>query len=743
MKNTYMQPAPAGLKYSALTLAITASLPISLANAEELKELPTAQASAQTEEVYKVDNSTSVKYTQPLLDTAKTISVIPQSVMKDRNIDSLRDALRNVPGISMAAGEGGAPTGDSMSIRGFSARNDIMIDSVRDIAGYTRDTYNVEAIEVAKGPGSAVYGRGATGGSINLQTKTAKLDEFADVSLRLGSEADHRAQLDVNKAVGETSAVRVNVLSDAGDVAGRNEVNNATKAIALSFATGVGTDSRFTVNADYQLQDNLPDYGMPWVSNSATSDPVAELASSEGGAPPADFSNFYGNVYRDFEDIKAQSITAKYEKDLNASTTLRVLGRTGAVTRESITSAPRFISLTTSTDVRLNSAKTRDTRDSLNVLQIDLLGQYQWGGVTHDVVTGFEMGKEKFERWVYGDSGTDNLIATSALTDLYNPNPRVEYNGTYERLGKDDEATGDTTSVYVFDTLTLNAQWEVSAGVRYDSFETEYFYDLSGDDPSVKISTEDSQLSWNLGVVYKPAENGSVYFGAGNSFNSMAEDLTASTRTDSNQSNLSPEKTMSYEVGTKWELVEGKLFVSGALFRTDKTNALTDDPFFAADSDQSRYDTLDGHQRVDGLELSVVGQFTDQLSVTAGYTFQKSEVLNAEGDDEIDQEGNALPRTPEHSFSVWSRYDVNEKLAFGLGAQYMGERYNSASSAGREKADDYLLLDMMVSYQINDAWNIQLNGENLSDEAYVDQLGGGHFVPGNGRFITVKTSYAF
>ncbi|MDO6422434.1 TonB-dependent receptor [Saccharophagus degradans] len=743
MKNKHSQPALTGFKYSALTLAISAALPISMANAEEITELATAKASAQTEESYKVDESTSVKYTQPLLDTAKSISVIPQSVMKDRNVDSLRDALRNVPGISMAAGEGGTPTGDSMSIRGFSTQNDIMIDSVRDIAGYTRDTYNVEAIEVAKGPGSAVYGRGATGGSINLQTKTAKLDEFADVSLRLGSESDHRAQLDVNKTLGATSALRVNVLSDAGDVAGRDEVNNATKAVALSFATGIGTDSRLSVNADFQTQDNLPDYGIPWVSNSATSDPVAELADSEGGAPPVEFSNFYGNVYRDFEDIKAQSLTVKYEKDLNASTTLRVLGRTGSVSRESVVTAPRFISLTTSTDVRLSDEKTRDTRDSLNVVQVDLLGQYQLGGVTHDIVAGFEMGKEKFERGVYDDNGTDNLDTTPELTDLYNPNPRVNYEGTYTSLGKDDKATGDTTSIYAFDTLTLNPNWEVSVGLRYDIFETEYYYDLSGDDPSVKVGTEDSQLSWNLGVVYKPAENGSVYFGAGNSFNPMAEDLTANTRTDSNMHNLDPEKTTSYEVGTKWELLDSKLFVSGALFRTDKTNALTDDPFFTADSEQSRYDTLNGHQRVDGLELSAVGQVSDQLSITAGYTFQKSEVLNAEGDDEADQEGNALPRTPEHSFSLWGRYDVNEKLAFGLGSQYLGERYNSTSTTGREKANDYQIFDLMVSYQISDAWAVQLNAENLTDESYIDQLGGGHFIPGDGRYVSVKTSFSF
>lgn len=140
MQNKQQSPALAGFKRSALALAVATALPGGTAFAEDIRELPTARASAQSGDSYKVDKSTSLKYTQPLLDTAKTITVISQSVMKDRNVDSLRDALRNVPGISLAAGEGGTPTGDQMSIRGFDARNNITIDGVRDIAGYTRDT---------------------------------------------------------------------------------------------------------------------------------------------------------------------------------------------------------------------------------------------------------------------------------------------------------------------------------------------------------------------------------------------------------------------------------------------------------------------------------------------------------------------------------------------------------------------------------------------------------------------------
>ncbi|MBU2871690.1 TonB-dependent siderophore receptor [Colwellia sp. E2M01] len=731
-----------GFKLSALTLVIAATLPVKTVFAEEIKELATSSASAEAEQSYKVDRSTSEKYTQELVNTPKTITIISESVMKDRNVDSLRDALRSVPGISMAAGEGGAPTGDSMSIRGFNASNNVMIDGVRDIAGYNRDTYNVEAIEVAKGPGSAIYGRGAAGGVVNLETKTAKLDDFADVSLRVGSEGDYRGQVDGNVTVGETSAVRVNVLVDDGETAGRDNVERATNAIALGFTHGLGTDSRLSINADYQKQDNMPDYGIPWVSNYSNRDDrvIADnLAAYEGGTPPVDFSNFYGNVYRDFEDIEGSSITVKYEKDITATTKLRVLGRTGSIERQSIINAPRFTSTTDDTtgittygadeEIGLGGEKTRDTKNSMSVVQFDLIGQYDLGGMTHDIVAGAEFAKEKFERWNYTATVTDNLQTIN--TDMYNPDNFVAYTGKYERTDKSNEATGTTTAFYAFDTVTINPEWQVSAGLRYDMFDTEYFYDLDGADPSLKVETDEGFVSWNFGLVYKPAENGSIYFGAGNAFTSSAEDVTASTGT-----NLDPEETMSYEIGTKWAFYNNDLLLSAALFHSEKINALTEDPDFAGE------DILDGEQSVTGLELSVVGQVNEDFSVTAAYTYQQSEVTSASGADAV-QIGYELPRTPENSASLWGHYTITEKFAAGLGAEYVGDRYNSSDPGGRELADGYVIFDAMVSYQVTDKFLVQANGENLTGEEYVDQLGGGHFVPGDGRYFSINASYSF
>ncbi len=719
-RRTYIKPLAA---FVTATLSTWASAQ----GAENIQELSVTKAKTQSEQSYKVEKSSSIKNTQPLVDTAKSITVINKAVMKDRNVDSLQDALRNVSGISLAAGEGGAPAGDSLSIRGFSAANDIFIDGIRDIAGYDRDTYNVEQIEVAKGPSSATTGRGSTGGSINLTTKTATLDEFNDASLRLGTESDYRAQIDSNFKVAETSALRVNLLVDKGDVAGRDHVEKEKQAVAVSFATGLGTNSRFNLNADYQNQDNMSDYGIPWVGSS----PVAELAGSENAAPPVNFTNFYGNVYRDFEDIEAYSTTAKYEYDLSQTTTLRAQGRIGRVERKDTVTAPRFIDVKTTTDIRMSDVKNRDTRNELATLQLDLVGEYYFAGVKHNVVTGVELTNETFSRWNVTALVADNLKNEPALNDLYNPDAYLPYTGQYGRDGTSTEAVAKTRAIYAFDTITFNEYWQLTAGLRSEQYDSDYQYDYK--DPALTISTSDTMTSWNASAVYKPSQNSSIYFGAGNSYNPSAEGIAVSTR--GNSSELDPEKSQSYELGTKWNLLDDKLMTSAAIFRTVKTNARVDDP----NSDQRGVEVLDGEQRVQGLELSATGIITDELSIIGSYSYQDSEVTESTVDGDV---GHNLARAPKNSYSVWARYDFSDAIAAGFGAQYIGERYNGNSATSR-KADSYVLFDMMLSYQATEQLSIQFNGENLTDEDYEDKLGGGHFIPGQGRYFTLTASYSF
>jgi catecholate siderophore receptor len=710
--------------HSAIALALSAVMPIGLSHAQEVKELAVSQASAQTEDSYKIDQSTSDKYPLPLLDTAKTITVISQSVMKDRNVDNLRDALRNVPGISMAAGEGGAPPGDSMSIRGFDASNDIFIDGIRDLAGYSRDTYNTESIEVSKGPGSTTNGRGSAGGSINMQTKTAKLDDFADASLRIGTEDDYRASVDFNTQIGQHTALRINLLAEDGDVAGRNYVSNQSQALAATLMTQLNAESTLSVSADVLTQDNVPDYGIPWVSN-VTSGPLVDYANS---TPPVNFDNFYGNLHRDFEDIEAKSVTVKYENQLNASTKLIAKARTASVDRVNVVTAPRFISVSDSTDVRLSDEKTRDTSNSINIVQVDLQGTYLVGSMTHNVVTGVEFSQEKFERWGYVALVADNLNDQPALNDLFDPNPYIEFTGQYGRDGSRTYADGDGKSIYILDNIELNSQWIVGLGLRWDDFDTEYHND--SDELSSYTATSSDEISWNANISYKPGQNSAIYLSAGTSFTPLSTNLTGGI--SGNQSAANPEKNFSLELGTKWELANGKAIATAAIFQNTKTDGSY------RDADDRNLYYFDGKQKVTGLELSVIGQMTDEFSITAGYTYQDTEVIN----DLADNVGLSLARSPKHSASVWGRYDFNQQIAAGLGFEYVGERANGNTATSRS-ADSYTLFDMMVSYQASEKLSVNLNGSNITDEDYVDQLGGGHFIPGTGRLVTLGATYSF
>ena len=724
-------------KRSALNLAICSIMMQSAVKAEEIdteeiNTLPTVDVTGQNES-YKVDSAFSHKYSQPLSKTPKTLTVIPEEVMQDRGMTNLQDSLRGVSGISMAAGEGGTPPGDSMNIRGFSARTDIFIDGIRDISGYSRDTYNTEAIEVAKGPGSVVSGRGSTGGSVNLVTKEPRLDRFVGFQGQGGIESDHyRFTLDANTFWGDT-ALRLNALGTDGGVAGRNEVENGMKAVALAFGTGLETGRRFNLKAEYQDQDRIPDYGLPWIYNYPLRYPdrklAPQLAKHAGGPAPVSYDNFYGNIHRDFEDIDAVVTNMSYEHDLSQNSMLQIRARYGSVKRKSIVTAPRIkyrvvddVRIYGLDDISLSSVKARDLKTTMFAVQTAFIANFG----RHDVSVGAEYTREREKSYSLSDGETDNL--KQQANNLQVPNPFRAYSGSYSRTGESTKGQGTSYALYGFDSWRVLDTVTLHGGLRYE------YYDSKTNTSTAIVDRDDKMLSFSAGIVYDLSANGMVYFAAGNSFNPAAEDLTASTW--NKEAKLDPEKSFSYEVGAKWELFGDRLALNLALFRTDKTDARSDDPV-----DGKYVEILGGEQRVQGIELSGFGRITPQFDIAASYTFQDSEVLKATGAD-IVQVGKELRRVPEHSLSVWGSYKPTPKWKTGLGVQYMSERYNS-SDPWRSRAPEYYRLDAMAAYQLMKAINLQLNLDNITDKRYIDQVGGGHFIPGPARNFRLSFIYDF
>jgi catecholate siderophore receptor len=324
---------------------------------------------------------TSSKYTEPLRDIPQTISVIPKSVIEEQGATTLRDVLRNVPGLTVAAGEGGAPAGDNLTLRGFSARNDVFIDNARDLSPQARDPFNLEQVEVVKGPSSAFSGRGSTGGTINLVSKSPNVVPYYGFTLNFGTDETKRATADLNIPLdsigfGKRTALRLNLLIHESGVAGRDVVENQRWGIAPSIAFGLGTQTRLTLSYFKMKQDNISDYGIPWVT--ATHNVLREFRDKPAPVPR---ETFYGFKNRDFEKLDADLATVKFERDFSDNLSLRNQLRYGYSTRDSIATPPRFAS--NDSTVINREMRSWVTEDEIWDNQTDLRAKFSTGKVEH------------------------------------------------------------------------------------------------------------------------------------------------------------------------------------------------------------------------------------------------------------------------------------------------------------------------------------------------------------------------
>jgi catecholate siderophore receptor len=660
---------------------------------------------------------TSPRFTGPLRDIPQTITVVPASVIEAQGATTLRDVLRNVTGISVQAGEGGVPAGDNLSIRGFNARTDFFIDGVRDVGGYSRDPFNVEQVEVVKGPSSSIAGRGSTGGVINMASKVPHLGATRSLSLGLGSSGYKRGTLDINQPTAGSAAFRVNAMWNDGSTPGRDAVTNQRWGIAPSLAFGIGTPTRVTVDYAHLDHDNVPDYGIPWVP--AANVPLRAYADK---APPVDFSNFYGLTSRDYEDTRTDVATARVEKDFSAALSVRSILRAGRTSRDSLITAPRFES-NTSTAIRRTDWKSRDQADGIVASQTDLITRFQTGPVRHAVVTGLEIARETSENWNRVEQG-----GTQPSTDLFHPDFTTPYDSHLVRDGAVNDATAHSAAAFAFDTLQVTPKFEMTGGLRWDRFSLDY-RSVTADAQESLLARTDDMVSWRAGAVFKPRPNGSVYLGLGNSLNPSTEGLSLSAATAA----LDPERSRSVEAGTKWDVFGGRLGVNTAVFTTAKTNART--PGINPGDPPT---VLQGEHTVKGVELGVNGNITDRWQMFGGYTFMDSEITRS---NTAAESGNEFGNTPNHSLSLWTSYQLPFRIDLGGGAQYVGDRFNS--NTGTRTAPAYWVIDAMAAYRVTDQLTLRVNGLNLADERYIDRVGGGHFIPGAGRSVVLTADVGF
>jgi catecholate siderophore receptor len=665
----------------------------------------------------RISNLSTPKLTEPLRDIPQTITVIPRAVMDEQGATTLRDVLRNVAGITFQAGEGGVPAGDQLSIRGFSARTDMFVDGVRDFGGYSRDSFNMEQVEVAKGPTSSLAGRGSTGGAINQVSKAPNLSPLADATIGAGNASYQRTTIDVNQPLSDFpipgTAIRVNAMWTDTDVPNRDHVSSSRWGVAPSIGLGAGTKTRATISYFKLKQDNLPDYGLPWVP--ATTNP--ELAAFANGTPPVDQSNFYGLLQRDYENTDTDLATVDVARDLGRDTVVRNLTRWGRNVRDSIITAPRFVAVNTGTALN-RQLQSRDMTDEILANQTNLTTRVSTGAIDHAIVAGVELSSESSVNHA-------RIGPTAPTADLYHPNPNDPYPGPIVRSGASTDGTANSMAAYAFDTLSIGSHLELTGGLRWDRFAVDYV-STAVTGAATPFDRVDTMTSGRAGIVYKPRPEGSVYVGYGTSFNPSAEGLSlAAANVD-----LEPEKTRNIEAGTKWDLFRQQLSATAAIFRTDKTNARTpgvnpgDPPTVLA-----------GRQQVSGIEFGVSGRLRRWWTAIVNYAHMRSTIEASNTAAELDQN---LALTPEHTLSLWTTFDLPGGVGVGGGAQYMDSVFRNATNT--TSVPSYWLINATASYAVNTHLTLRVNASNLADEHYVDRVGGGHYIPGPGRQAMVTAT---
>ncbi len=714
---------------------------------------------------YKVEKASSQKYTAPLVDTPRSVTVIPQQVIKDTNALTLQDALRTVPGITFGAGEGGNPQGDRPFIRGFDAQGDTYLDGVRDTGAQTREIFAIESVEVAKGPNSAIGGRGAAGGTINLVSKRAHLGNSLDGAWTWGSDQTQRYTFDGNYQFSDTVAGRLNLMTHESNVAGRDKVNYDRWGIAPSLAFGLGTATRVNLDYYHLESDDLPDSGIPYTiptAGSAARTSAHPSKPNDGG----DSDNFYGLTDRDFRKSRVDIATFAIEHDLTDALTIKNTFRHGNSMQDYILTQPDDSKGNVNNGSVWRRANTRVGNTSTTTNQTDLFGEFYLGGMKNSFSTGIELSREESDRETYNvdtdtvPGGAANTNCTPGMigatsgyncTSLSNPNPDDPWNGAISRNYAGTNTKSNTRAIYVFDTLELSPQWLLNMGLRYDHFDTQYRgYNANG---STAVSTKgivskgkdtSEFVTGQLGLVWKPADNGSIYvsyatsatppgalLGEGTEGNPLGNTTDRSGNLLS--SDMEPEETTNYEIGTKWDLLDERLSLAAALFRTEKENA-------RVQVNTTTYENV-GETRVQGIELSASGKITDKWQVFAGYTYMEARQIDG-GPLGKANDGNQLPNTPNNSASLWTTYSITPKLTVGGGAFYVDDVYGSV--ANTTMVDSYVRYDAMAAYKLTKNVDLQLNVQNLTNEVYYDKAFSTHFAnQAAGRTALLTTSVHF
>ncbi len=672
--------------------------------------LPTTQVNdSAVSSAMQTKTLPSYKFVAPLRDTPRSITVIPEELIKQTNATTFADALKTVPGITFLGGDAAAnPSADRPVIRGFESRNSIFVDGMRDSGVQNRETFDIENISVIKGPDSVYAGRGAVGGSIDITTKTPRLEDFTNASFGLGTNSYKRLTLDVNRQVNDQTAVRLNMMGHDADQAGRNNVYSKRWGIAPSVAFGLNSPTTVTISYYHLNSYDMPDFSAPF--------------RSAGGTPDGGFqrNQFYGLNNRDYRRGQTDTGEIKVEHRINDTWKIKNTTMVGRSTLDYVATNPQFQSAT-SNIISLQAKSGKYATNSI-ANQTELTGKATLFGFEHTLTTGLEFSNEqsRYEGYLVADSAGNNIRSGGPCSIAYNCttignwNPDNPWTGTLT-LNGDKAFPGaatntrtNTASAYLFDSVKLSDRWLLNAGARFDRFDVSAVQAGAPD-----LNNTSNLFSFQLGVVYKVLPSLSLYASYGTSANPPGANSGLGGGTDqitATNNNLSPERSRNIEVGAKWDVIDQRLSLTAALFQTNKTNARVSDGLGG---------TINaGSQRVRGAELGWAGNLTNHWRVFGGYSYLNAITTDAGPAAAPGSNGLPMVMVPKHNLTLWTDYEVMPKLTLGAGMTLSSLTYASVSSTVRKWTPGYARFDAVATYRVSRSVDLQLNVQNIFDKKY-------------------------
>ncbi|KQT54879.1 hypothetical protein ASG43_04885 [Aureimonas sp. Leaf454] len=692
-------------------------------------------------------------------ETPRIVNVVPEKVLEEQNVTTLEQALRNVPGITISSGEGnGGQNGDQFRIRGVQSRGDIYVDGLRDFGAYVRDSFNLEAVQVYKGPNGESFGTGTAGGLVNQQTKQARLGSFVEVEGTVGSGPTYRGTFDVNREIDETTAVRVNGVVHEQDVVDRDNIRSDRQGIAASVAFGIQQPTSLTLDYFYQHTDRVPDFGVPFVFRpDGTASPLTEFGVRRDISYARDL---------DMDEADVHALTSRFQHEIddrmvfNNDTRLTIYDRDFSSTNPACGNDAN----TTLAGIQYAGSCSQlvlaggDPRigygagggmtyfqEGWGIQNVSTLkSTFETGVLRHELLVGLDLYHQEDTRY----SGLRTPSVTAGLNPQFIKTPYFDVPNAAITKNKDvfRDSTAADVAVFASDRVWFTDEISVMGSARWDNFESTF--QGSGLLDNVQQSQTSSEVSPSATIFYEPTPDTTLYATYARSYVPVGANISfqvtnGTAETPNNAIDLEPEKSDLYEIGAKVNVFDGALGVTGAIFRIDKDNAIYTDEsgavtFGFAESGQGR--------RIEGVELGVTGEITTQWDVTLAYAYLDGEVTSASDASLVGKRANNLP---EHNLSLWTAYDVTPhldavipgKLEVGGGIFYASDYV--ADSANIATVPETFSLDARISYEIENI-KVSLNGYNLSDELnYSAAFNSARAVPASGRSFLASVAAKF